>query len=155
VPCEGRSRGPPLISYVRPHSLMSHTARIFLGAFLLAPVLPALMFAFFWARDGQFLRVLALTFVVAYGLILFVAVPTFFTLRISQRGATLGRVLISAFLVGAVPMALLSILAPPPRALSPWEIAVPILVGVLSLSGGAVFWLVARTVLKPTPSVNT
>jgi hypothetical protein len=119
------------------------------AALVLAPVVPMLAFAFPFAREGQYFRVLVLTAVVAYGITVVLGLPAFLLLRQTQRGVTLLRVLATSFAIGAVPMAILGVLAPKSSASSPWfEImGFPAIVGVACGVGGAIFWLIVKPAL--------
>jgi hypothetical protein len=123
-------------------------------AFVLAPLLPSATLAFTLSREGQFVRVFALTAIVAYALTLVFAVPLFLWLSSTESGVTLRRVLVSAFLISAVPLFFLGVIAPASllegaalrRA---WQIVgLPFAIGLLSMIGGAIFWLIAKTALK-------
>jgi hypothetical protein len=127
---------------------MAVAARI-VAAFALAPLLPTLVLAFALAKEGQYLRILILTAAVAYGLTLVFGVPLFLWLGIWPGRVTLKRVLTCSFLVGAVPLAVLGLMAPgSTTANRPWGIVgLPMLIGLLSLAGGAIFWHITSSAL--------
>ena len=83
-----------------------------LAAFVFAPLLPSAALAIIMFRDGQFIQGGAITAIVAYGMTLVFAVPVFLWVRLTERGVTLRRVLVSAFLIVAVPASILGSTAP-------------------------------------------
>jgi hypothetical protein len=126
---------------------MAAASRIVAG-FILAPVAPTLFLALVLSADGQYLQMLMLTGIVAYGLTLVFGLPTFLWLRILPGGLNLKRVLACSFFVGMVPLTLLGLMAPSSSTANPlWEIvAFPALIGLLSSAGGAIFWRITSSV---------
>jgi hypothetical protein len=125
------------------------------AAFALAPVLPAVVFALLMGPSiKQFPRFLLVTVIVAYGFAAVVGVPAVLWMR--HFGFTLRRTLAAAFLIGFLPMIVLTVIAPARSEIAPSEFLwnwflLPTIIGAFSTAGGAIFWFLARSALnRPT-----
>jgi hypothetical protein len=118
------------------------------AAFLCAPLPSVLILNLLWLEPSRIVPVFTLTATLAYGVTLFAAVPLFLLLRATKRGLTFRRVVSCAFLMLAVPLSALGIIAP--MSLLPgaelrqaWEIVgFPMGIGLLTAIGAAVFWFI-------------
>ena len=124
-----------------------------LAAFALAPVIPILLFTLLMFPGRHFLFFLGMTAIGAYGIAIVLGLPTFISFRTYESGLTHRKVLLISFLITAFPALFLGLMAPGAsvgRRL--WEIlGLPLVVGLLGVLGGYIFWAIAKPALKTDP----